>query len=186
LAGGEPVLQAARGFVQGTLFLHGGSGANALNVYDFIDPYQDMWTITNASLTRTFSGLVNYSNMTTVTVLGSGTQSTTYNVESTAFGTAMTIYGGTGDDVFNISPSAQDLGTIRGPVYINGGGGADQINLFDCAVDSYTVTDHQTTVAGLPGFHFTYDSIASLTLTTRPENTVTDLTVDVLFTRIDC
>jgi hypothetical protein len=53
------------------------------------------------------------------------------NIEATAPGVAVTVDLGYANGTVNISPSAKDLDTIQGSVSVNGGTGADVLNIDD-------------------------------------------------------
>jgi Ca2+-binding RTX toxin-like protein len=159
-------------YIQGNVIIHGG-GSSTVRVYDQNDPYADTYTITNTTVQRSFSALITYDTIQNLEIRGSSTQDTIYNIESTAAGTAVAVYAGAGNDTFNISPTAQNLGTIQGSLFIDGGPGSNTINMWDAAVHNYTVDNTSTTVAGL-SFAFTYRNIEGLVLYTKPGSNVTD------------
>jgi hypothetical protein len=64
-------------------------------------------------------------------------------IDNTAAGTPVTINEGNGTDAVHISPIANDLDTIQGPVIVYGGSGSDTLNILDesnAASTTYTVT----------------------------------------------
>jgi hypothetical protein len=93
-------------------------------------------------------------------VINGGTGNVTYNVESTS--AATTINTGNGQNLVQISPTAQDLNTIVGSLAVNFGTNAmNRITMFDTnnpgGPSNYTVTDTTTTVDTVPGFTLTYN-----------------------------
>src|SRR5262249_32895428 len=126
---------------KGSLTVNGQGGTDALNILDTVDPYPDSYTITSSTVTRTASATLTYGTMESLVVNG-GNARVTYNVQSTAFGTPLTIAAGIGNDTFNIRPSAPvvnapSLDTLQGAVTIHGNGGTDVVNVNDQA-DTHT------------------------------------------------
>jgi hypothetical protein len=144
-------------------------------IYDQNDPFADTYAITNRDVQRSFSAFIIYDGVRTLEVHGSLTEGTAYNVESTAGFTNTNIYGGNGNDFFNISPTNHNLGDIQGRLFIDGGGGFNFINMWDDAVRSYTVANTFTVAGDLP-LQLTYDHIVALVLSTKLGSTVTDET----------
>ena len=67
---------------------------------------------------------VNYMGVESLTLNG-GSGSDVYNVESTAATTPVTINAGANADMFQLSPTTNDLTNVAGRVTANGGGGFD-------------------------------------------------------------
>src|SRR5262249_22578030 len=142
--------------------------------------FNNAFTITGSTVTRTFMALVTldttgaYTNVyvgsgecelslkmplpgpppppiiKTLIYFGSGNDVT--NLEGTAADTSLTILGGAGQNTVNLSPTAQFLDGLQGPVTINGGtgrSGATTLNVFDqndpFGGDTYTVTNQSVT-----------------------------------------
>jgi hypothetical protein len=157
--------------LQGTLNLNGGAGTNTLNVNDQNDPNADTYALSSSSLTRTGSGVVNYSGLAALNLAG-GFGGVTYNIGSTALGTSYSVVGGAGDDLFYVG--AGDLSTIQGALSVDGGsGGNDTVILDDGSnLDTYTTsTPGSVAVGRLPGFVFNYANIVSLVVFTDPSST---------------
>ncbi len=151
------------GNIQGALTLNGGPGFNNLFVDDHNDPAADTYTIATGSVHRTGSVGATYTGVTFVEVNG-GALGNTFNVNSTAASTPVTLNGGGGTDIFNLT--ASNLDPLAGAVTINGGGGTNTVNVNDqtkSGVQTYVVT--ATTVTRGPVFAgLTYASIQDLFL----------------------
>jgi hypothetical protein len=92
-------------------------------------------------------------------VINGGSGNVTYNVESTS--AATTINAGNGQNLVQISPTAQDLNTIVGSLALNFGTNANnQVTMFNTNnpgnPSNYLITDTTTTVDTIPGFLLTY------------------------------
>jgi hypothetical protein len=160
--------------IQGDVTIH-GNGSSALSIFDQNDPYSDTYTVTDRSVRRSYSAPINYDHISLLRVYGSGTEGTTYNVESTAADALNTeVHAGAGNDTFNLSPTAKDLGTLRGRLYLDGGAGTDSMIVWDAFVDTYTVGPWHMTVAGLPSLSLGYGNIESWDLYTKPGSIVAD------------
>jgi hypothetical protein len=104
--------------LQGNVIVNGsGGGTKTIHEFDQNDPYSDIYTITSSTTTRSFSALVTYGSVQGVVING-GSGGVTYNVESTASGTPVTINAGAGD-VVNLGLNGS-LAGITSPVTING------------------------------------------------------------------
>jgi hypothetical protein len=68
----------------------------------------------------------------------------TIDIEDVPAGLPVTITGGTGNEVVNISPSAQNLGHIQSPVTVHAGTSSLTLNIYDRGdplANAYTLTD---------------------------------------------
>jgi hypothetical protein len=162
--------------IAGNVNVSGGTGST-LSVFDTNDLFAgDTWTITNSSINRFGSGLISYSAIDGMQVLG-GDLGATYNVLSTSAATASHVIGGHGPDVINVKAESGFLGIdnsfgtdkvtignkapmlggnlagITGQVFVGSTGG--QVNLFvDDSGDSTgrSATISPTAITGLaPG-----------------------------------
>ena len=101
-------------------------------------------SVSSGSASVNYSSLSGNSPLNLRGAVNNGTGPVTYNVESTAINTTVTIQGNGGDETVNVSPTAMNLDNIRGNVVFVGGGGADAIRVNDQTNtnnDSLVVTD---------------------------------------------
>jgi hypothetical protein len=100
--------------------------------------------------------------------LNTGTGVETINVESTAAGTNTTINeNGAANDTMNVSPTAQNLNTIQGPLFFNGNAGNSVVNLRDDMNNAnYFVGNNGMMVSNLP-FMFQYNFLSTLDIFTN-------------------
>jgi hypothetical protein len=126
----------------------GGGGANFLRIYDDSTPDLKTYTVISSSVSSG-SATVNYRSLNGSSPVdiygsvGSSLGAVTYNVESTALDTTVTIYGNGNNDTVNVSPTAMNLDNIRGNVSFVGGC-ADVIRVNDqrnSRRDSFVVSD---------------------------------------------
>jgi hypothetical protein len=106
--------------IQGTVTVIGGAGSNRLQLYDQADGNNDTWTLNTGNLTRVWSALISYTNVSTVNVWG-GWGYETYNINGNGAGVTTTVTGGSGGDAFNLAPTSQVLSNIQGVVNCVGG-----------------------------------------------------------------
>jgi hypothetical protein len=130
--------------IQGPVTINGGTGTNTLTVDDQSDPFDgDTYTIGVGSVGRNAEAQISYSGVSSVTVNGSSTANITYDIDSTASGTPLTINAGNGANSFVMTPDSDFLDNIQGAVTLNAGTGSntltvdDQSDPFD--FDTYTI-----------------------------------------------
>jgi acrosin len=93
--------------------------------------------------------------------LAGGSGGTQFQIDATAANT--TLYGGAGNNVFNIGDG--DLGALQGKVTVNGKGATNAVVLDDHLASfagTYTITSNSVTRPGFGGL--TYNDVQSLTL----------------------
>ena len=155
---------ASLGNVQGAVTLHGGTGTNTLTVDDQNDSSNDTYTLAVGSIARTGAATISYSGIGSVTVNGSSTAAITYNINSTAAATPLTLNGGSGANVFNLTPTSENLNNLAGAIAINAGS-ASTVNVDDqlnAAAATYTVTSTNVSRSGFGGL--TYAGVGKLIL----------------------
>jgi murein DD-endopeptidase MepM/ murein hydrolase activator NlpD len=121
--------------------VNGGSGGNTFNVLD---------TAANS--------------FPVTTTLNSGSGSDTVNVRATTG--ALTINAGAGDDTVLVGNGGLSLGSITGPLSVDGQGGTDVLTVTDESASGghdYTITAASVTRSGMP-FPLTYASTETLRL----------------------
>ena len=107
--------------ISGTLIVHGGGGADTLNIDDTGDGNANTGTLTATTITGLdMTGSITYDSFATLNV-GLGTAGDTFTIEGTHAGTT-TVNGNNGNDVINIQ-------AISGPTTANGGNGSDTFNV---------------------------------------------------------
>jgi hypothetical protein len=116
----------------GSVTVHGG-GNDTLVLDDQNNPQASTWAVTAGSVTRSYTTVVggllpetitasvNYSGLASLTING-GTGGNTFNVESTAAGTATTVNAGAGNALVEVSPQAENLDNLQGPLTVHGNG----------------------------------------------------------------
>jgi hypothetical protein len=144
--------------IQGMVSVNGGSGQDTANVYDGRNARPvtygvdtDTFTYSSSIVTRTGAAAVSFdSNVEGLNLYGGGGDDL-YDIEGTASRTPVAIRGGVGNDSFNVSPTAGDLGRIASALTISGGTGSDSLSLFDedhAGAATYTVASSGVNRAG--------------------------------------
>ncbi len=145
--------------IQGALTVVGGAGSNTVNVDDQNNAASDTYSLTSTTVSRTGAATISYgSNVADMNLYG-GSGNDTYNIESTASGTAAQVEGGKGYDTFNVSPTAENLASIQGALTVVGGAGSNTVNVDDqnnAASDTYSLTS--TTVSRTGAATISYGS----------------------------
>ena len=88
---------------------------------------------------HTLINTINYSNLTSLTVVGDTTAGTGFTVLSASPSTPVSLRGGSALDSFQVGDTTHSLSAIQSQVTINGNGGADTL-----------VVDDRQTATGLP------------------------------------
>jgi parallel beta-helix repeat protein len=94
-----------------------------------------------------------------------GAADSTIDIEDVPAGLPVTISGATGNQIVNISPSAQNLGQIQSPVSVYAGESALTLNIYDQGdplVDVYTLTDSGFSDKQSAGI--SYDGVSAVNL----------------------
>jgi hypothetical protein len=146
----------------------GGGGTNTLTVFDQNDPFNDTYTLTASTMTRTASAVITYGGLSAVTLDG-GKGIETYNVNGT--GTPLTLNAGIGNDTVWLGTG--NLDTLPGHVTVNGQGGTDWVYLQDQGVsfnDTYAISSTTVTRPFFGGL--TYGGVEFLTLTAENGNNI--------------
>lgn len=150
-----------------------GNGLTTLTVADQADSFSDTFTITDMMVTRNAAAEISYSNVRSV-VLNGGYNQMTYQVQSTAPGTTLSLNAGSGANTINLGTG--NLGTLKGAVIVHGQSDADTINLMDQQLafsDSYTITNstvNRSSSGPTPFAGLTYDGVETLTLKAEQGN----------------
>jgi hypothetical protein len=148
--------------------VHGNGGTDSLNIdNDRAEDFSSVYTITSSTVKRETWEAIAYDTVESLVVNG-GSRDDTYNINSTAWGTPVTVNAGAGNDTFNVSPSvavpsgSQD--TLFGAVTVHGNGGSNSLNVNDQADafigDIYTITS--STVNRTAMAPIAYDGMQSL------------------------
>jgi hypothetical protein len=134
--------------IQGDVKVRGGSGPATLTCFDRNDPRDETYTILPSGLWRSLSGVISYQGLSDVVIDG-GSGLTTYNVEGTAFGTTVTVNGGSGQDALRVSPTRQTLGDVQGPLLFHGAPGSS--GSYALIYDSFTPFDKTVVMSPTAG-----------------------------------
>jgi hypothetical protein len=155
--------------IQGNLNIK-GSGTGALVFDDQNHAAADGYTLTDGTLSRPNAANITYSGLSAVTLNGGAGLGRTYEINNTAYGASTKVTTANGDDVVNVeattgpltvaakvpgsgnptvnvSPVAQNLGNMRGPVSVDGicgGPWEATLNIYDKndpLSNMYTLTD---------------------------------------------
>jgi hypothetical protein len=147
--------------INGAIGVYGPGSAGLL-----VDDSKDITSRTATLTSSTLTGLGNagtiyyYTGMT----IDGGSGGDTYNVQSTAAGTPVTINVGTGNGPINVGNSSKLLDDIQGLLTIDGQGGANHLNLIDSgqtAGQSYTLAANTLTRPGMaPISYFSVPHVA--------------------------
>lgn len=129
-AGTGTVNTGLQGLLGGNVSVVGapGTSADVLNINDQGAKNVETYTITSSTVTDSPGDKVTYSLMGSVNINGSSSAADIYNIESTPAGTTVKVEGGVANDVFNVSPTAKNLGTIQGNLGLVG---ASTVNIDD-------------------------------------------------------
>jgi hypothetical protein len=150
----------------GTGTLSGLGGTDTANI---IKTTPNTGTLTNTNVSGLGLGAagISYDTIETLNVnLSSGAD--TFNVQSTNAATLTTINAGTGDDIINVSsnaPAAGIVDNIAGPLFVNGQGGADFLNVDDSSSSSGktgALTNSQLLGLAMGAQGITYTGLARL------------------------
>ena len=118
--------------VDGPVTVTGAGGDDTINYNDSANDFNDTYTLTSSTITRSVAGLVTYSAIPQIN-LNAGNNSNTINVQSTASGTSYAINATAGGaDVINVG-AANNVANVDGATTVTGAGGNDTLNYNDAA-----------------------------------------------------
>jgi hypothetical protein len=129
-----------------TLTINGTPGDDTITVHNLTGDPTSVEVIVNGA--SVFTGP--WASLAGITIAAS-TGNDTVNVENDAAGVPIVVNLGNGTDVVNLSPVADNLGNLMAAVTVNGGGGADTLNVNDQATataQSWTVASNSLTRSG--------------------------------------
>jgi hypothetical protein len=164
--------------IQGTVFLNGGGGTNAVNVDDQNKSLTQTYAITATTVNRggLFAGLT-YASIQDLFVNG-GTGADIYNILSTS--AATTVNGGAASDTFNVG-SGGVLDAILGPLTVNGAGGTNNVlNIDDHlngAGQSFNLANNVLTRSGGVSITYVIPTIKTVKITAGTNNDLFIVTV---------
>jgi hypothetical protein len=143
------------------------------------------YTITNTQVAAAAwpNFLLVYNNLASLNLNGS-TGDDRFTIESTASPTSTTITAGSGSNRFDLTPTAQYLAEIAGPLNLSGSG-ADTLVFWDTAnpnAETYTFDDipSMLALATVPTFATSWSGMGSVYLETNGMSTVNDPSGTVL------
>ncbi|HQY87500.1 MAG TPA: hypothetical protein PK402_02505, partial [Tepidisphaeraceae bacterium] len=116
-------------FIASPVLVDGGVDGALLEIYDDLNTFGDPYLMTSSAVAREFFGGVNFGSLTGLVFYCQNADSTLY-VESTP-ACPVTVFGGGGNDLCNITPSSGNLENLSGTFRFDGEEGTDTINLFD-------------------------------------------------------
>lgn len=186
--GGMDTFNVGNGTVNsigGGLVLRGGGDSDALFINDQDDLGNDTYTVTFNQVSKPNVLLV-YHDMESLT-LNAGADNNTININNTAAATLVVVNAGAGGDTIHLSPTAQNLSFINGPVTVNGQQGVDNVILHEelfaqGGLSPYTITRSTVSRSFFGGLSF--DTIERLRLNLGTANNtvnVAEFNRDVLF-----
>ena len=114
--------------LQGNVTVIGGGGDDYVRVNDLVDGLgSDSYTFTDTAFSKPLRSL----NLSSVERfrLEASDQNNTYNIN--AFVPDLSIFGGTGNDTFNLAQPSGRLDNMPNRMTLLGGNGDDELNLFD-------------------------------------------------------
>ncbi len=151
-----------------------GLNAASMLVDDHLDSTSRTVTLNNGALTGLGNaGAVEYTSHVTSLSIDGPTKASTYNIQSNAAPTLVTVNAGAGNDVFNLG-SGNSLDGILGPVTVNGGGGTNTLNANDSSSASgqtYTLSSSHLTRSGVASI--AYASLSAINATGSGNDTLT-------------
>jgi hypothetical protein len=150
--------------IDGNVAIYGDTGTDTFTYNDTTNADNDTYTITDGSIVRTNNATVDYTTVETFTVAG-GAGKETYEINSSAATTPLTINGGANNDLFNVGGSTlNNVETCDAPTTLNGNGGTDTIGFDDLndtfAGDIYIIT--ATTLQRSGSALHTYGTVESI------------------------
>jgi hypothetical protein len=151
--------------IMGNVSINGG-GTNSLTIFDQNDWFNgEIYSLTSSTVARAYSGAINYSGVSSVTLDG-GTGADTYNVSGTASGTSTTINAGTGNDTVNVGSATSSLDSVQGALNVNGQAGTDVLNISDqAATTGHTYTLNGSTLTRNGAAAITFGTFGTVNLT---------------------
>jgi len=129
--------------IQAPLTIVGQGGTDTMTANDQASTAAQTYSVNAGVLyVRPLSMGITYSGISTLVLNGSQGDSS-YNIQSTAAGTAYQINAGRGDDSFYIAPFVQDCNAIVGGLTLKGAGGTNTLTVDDQSnpnAETYTIT----------------------------------------------
>lgn len=169
----------------GRVILNDPSNSAAVTMDDSGFTESTTYTITSTQVTAGAwpNFLLSYNNVASLNLNGSSGDDS-FAIESTASTTCTTVYAGTGTNRFDLTPSAQDLADVAGPLNLLGSG-ADTLVFWDSAnpnAETYTFDDVPSTLslATVPTFAASWSGVTAIYLETNGMSTVNDPSGTVL------
>jgi hypothetical protein len=142
--------------IQSRVVVNGSPGGRTtVNVYDDSYSFGDHYRITSTVVSYSGGEVLSYQNIQSLNLF-TGAGPDTVCIESTAAGTAVSVWTGDGNDTITIGLRGWGLSQIRGPVSVDAGSGFDRLNVNDQDYDfgdTYTITNTQVLWRG-PAINF--------------------------------
>jgi hypothetical protein len=171
--------------INGALTLIGDAGTDSWYYLDSTNSFDNTYSITSTSITRTANALVTFSTFENAT-LNSGTGDMIINVATfsnlTAGLKSLEINAGAGADSINLGSGDVENNLTFALITVNGGGGGDHLYINDSTDaegnDNYTLTSTTIDKDTLGANPITYGGIEFLLLDANPFNNI--ISVDSL------
>ncbi len=150
--------------ILGSAILRGNAGSpDVVNLNDQADAGPNTYTLSNNTFTRTGAAAVSFVTVEEVN-LNASLVGDTINVTSSFATVTTTVNAGAGDDIFNVGIIGS-LGSLLGPVFLNGDANSDTLNVDDtndAGPNAYTLTT--TTLDRSGAGLITYGTMENLVL----------------------
>jgi Ca2+-binding RTX toxin-like protein len=144
--------------ILGPVNVVGGNGLDVLMVNDLSSASAGAaYTIRNSSLLRSGAGTLTYGGIERL-VLNAGAGADTFNIETTASATPVTINAGAGNDIFRLGDATNRLDGLLGTLTLNADGGTNSLIVQDQGVPTartYALTATTFTRNGIPAINYT-------------------------------
>jgi hypothetical protein len=154
---------------QGAISISAGAGPDRLEVDDSAFTSGETYHVNTTQIVVGSFLTANYSNIETLqlfTASGSNNSNDAIFVDSTPVGSTLQVWGGLGNDSFQVTYYTPYLDALGGPVALDGGSGLNSVSVWDDGAspgdDVYAITYNSVTRSGTPTT--TYTDIDSLVL----------------------
>jgi hypothetical protein len=153
-----------------------GYGTATMLVDDHLDSTARTATLSNGTLTGLGNaGAIQYLGIVTSLTIDGPSKASTYNLQSTPSGTAVTVNGGVGSDTFNLGVG-NSLSGLQGALTLNGGGGTNTLNANDSSSatgQSYSLSSTQLAGTDFATITYAPASLHAINVTGSGNDTLT-------------
>ncbi|HEY7087218.1 MAG TPA: hypothetical protein VH518_03955 [Tepidisphaeraceae bacterium] len=153
----------------------GADGNDSISLTDRASAISHTYNVfaNSASVLSETSGPVNYDTTEFIELDGPSGHTSMYDVNSTAAGAEVSLFGGLLDDTFNVTAANSAVYTLAGRVDVNGGGGTNTLNYTESAYlgsDTESILLTQTDIEQDTNAPVDYTQLTSLVITGTPLN----------------